>query len=163
MILKSTIKNQLLLLRMPLYMIALLLLIMIGYNFNQISLFTAIFITCFWLPPYFFLYAEYLIYNMNKKYEIRPEKIIIHQHNNTQVYTSSQFASIKIYMLPKFNFLKMDRPLDKFKFVRIMTKSNEKIILTSLLTPNLEKAINILENVKIERKEVFYCSIVFCK
>lgn len=113
--------------------------------------------------PAGYLHLEYLLKNINQQFEVRSNEIVFHYKGNSKTYRREDIESITFYMAPSvyrgsnLHFLAME----SYNYARILTRSGEELIITCLLAPNVEKAINILAGVSKLRKKRVFCTLVW--
>lgn len=112
------------------------------------------------LFPALYLHTQYYNENTNTIYDLSNRGIVERKNGKEIFYDNQNIEKIKLYIAPNLyeNFFLRYFSMENYCFAEIFMKDGKKIILTSLLTTKLEKAIKVLE-VPYERKKRFFCRL----
>ena len=111
--------------------------------------------------PGIYLHLEYWFINKNEKYIIYPDSIV-KTSNEEEIYFSTDIKKIVLYgsatlFKPWFHLSAMEQ----YHFARIFLNNGETLTITCLLTPRVDKALETLKNVNIEKKKGLFNSTFF--
>jgi len=109
--------------------------------------------------PAVYLYLEYLSVNMGVSIKLNDDGMIYYKNGVESVINKDQIESITYYLTPNA-FEKSSiqyLAIESFRFVRIVTKSGNRILITNLLSTQLEKDLSTL-NFPIIRKKRLFCT-----
>lgn len=104
--------------------------------------------------PALYLHIEYSIRNAGEEIEIAHNEIIVKKNGQEHKYSSSDLAKITVYKSAS-----LDRggipfsSMEYYRYARIIAKSGEEIIITCLMTLDIEEALKHLTGVPYERKK----------
>lgn len=165
---KITIQNQLKALRFIIVVFVFCCtLVYYGYiqpsKANMTKFSTILFLISF--IPVAYLHIEYYLYNKDSSIEIDTSQNRINYwrgSNEIRVIEFDELDKILIYLaFPLYNKTYITRlPNDAYNFAKMILKSGEEIIITSLMVPKLEKTLSIIKDVPIEEKPRLYASII---
>ena len=105
------------------------------------------------------LYLEYLFVNSGVRIKLNDDGIICYKNGIETIINKNQIESITYYLTPNayrrssIQYL----AIESFQFVRIETKTGKKILITNLLSRQLEKDITSL-NIPVKRKKRLFCT-----
>lgn len=104
--------------------------------------------------PALYLHVEYSIKNAGEVIEIHQNVIIVKRKGREHKYCSRDLAKITIYKSAS-----LDRggipfsSMEYYRYARIIAKSGEEIVITCLMTLDIEGALKHLTGVPYERKK----------
>lgn len=153
MILKQSFKNHLIVSEFTLSMTAILLGAWWYFGYDQSILLVGGLFHLFFTLPAVYLHVEYTIKNWGEEIEINDNKLIVRKNGKEKCYNTQELKEILLFKsasLDKWSF-----PLsamEYYHFARITTNSGEEIVITCLLTPNVEKAVKELKEVPFGRE-----------
>ncbi len=134
---------------------------LIDWN-SEAVLFVLIFYTILSLPS-FYLHLEYYLQNRDQRLEILENEVILHKRNGqVRRYQNQELQKIILYKSAS-----LDRggipltPLDSYHYARIIPKQGEEIIMTCLMSADVEKAVKQIRWVPYERKKRLFASLNF--
>ncbi|MDO9257347.1 MAG: hypothetical protein Q7U54_17645 [Bacteroidales bacterium] len=116
----------------------------------------------FWLIytiPAVYLYLEYLYVNLGVYIKFNTEGFIYYKNGIEQNINKDQIETITYYLTPNaykgsgFQYL----AIEGFRFVRIVTKTSQQILITNLMSSQLEEDISSL-GIPIRRKKRLFCT-----
>ena len=111
--------------------------------------------------PAIYLHCEYYIRNKGQVYEIKRSKIILHDEKIERVYHDSDLKKITFYMSPSVykgsNFHLW--AIEWYHYARIETTSGKELIISCLLAPKVEEALEPLKEVPKERKKRIFATL----
>ncbi|WP_344979862.1 hypothetical protein [Compostibacter hankyongensis] len=110
--------------------------------------------------PAIYLHIEYYLENRGEEIEIRPNAMTIRRKGVERTFQINELDKIILYK--SANLDKFSIPLsamEYYRYLRIITKGGEQIIVTCLMTRNLEEVIRLFDGVKFERKKSFFCTL----
>ena len=139
-----------------------LLIYVAGYfiNFDQeIFLVVFAFYSLFAIPS-IYLHTEYLIKNGGQAIRIEGDRFVVIQRSKSVDYKFTDMKKVILYKSASLDKGGIPlSPVESYHYARIVTKSNEELIITCLLVPKVDEAINLLKGVKFERKKRPFCTI----
>lgn len=110
------------------------------------------------IVPTLYLHIEYLLKNNGEAYEVHFDELVRYKNGEKTTYKVSDIKLIKVYMSPalyrRSNFHLLG--IEAYHYARVQLKSGEELIITCLLTPKVERVMNRLRGVKIERKKCLF-------
>lgn len=115
------------------------------------------------IVPVIILHVQYWIKNINQQYVIDQNSITLTQSNKSFSFTMQEIEKIIVYLSPSLhqNSTLSLLGMESYHYAAIKLKSQNELILTCLVEPNLYQTINdIFKGVKIERKKRLFCLIV---
>lgn len=109
--------------------------------------------------PEVYLYLEYLIVNMGVIVKLNNDGLIYHNNGIERAINKDQIESITYYLTPNANKKSSIQYLatESFQFVRIVTKTGDKVLITCLLSTKLEKDLYSL-NIPVKGKKRLFCT-----
>lgn len=110
--------------------------------------------------PVLYLHTEYWIKNWSEKYEIKEGRIIKYNKRGKKIYNKEDIVKIILYKSASID--KGGIPIlamESYHYARIIMKTGEELIITCLLTPKVDKAIQNFGRVAIQRKKRGFCPI----
>lgn len=117
----------------------------------------------FWLAltlPSLYLHIEYLIINSGQSIQLDCDQLIITQGSKSVGFKFADMDKIILYKPASLDKGGIPlSPIESYHYARIFMKSNEEIIITSLLFPKVEKLVNLMGGVRRERRKRPFCSI----
>jgi hypothetical protein len=105
--------------------------------------------------PAFYLHIEYYFKNRFDTF-IFCNNTIIHKRKEREVqYNSDELQKIIVYMSTnKYKNSSLQYlPMESYSYTEIYVKNGEKIVITNLLIPALEKMLKSISGVPYERKK----------
>lgn len=156
--LRFSFRNHFVALFSLLFLLILIIAILTWLNFDKpaVVIFAIFFVID--LIPTLYLHIEYYLKNKDEEYEVQFDELIRYKNGESESYKVSDIEIIKVYLSPalyrgsNLHFL----GIEAYHYARVYLKSGEELIITCLLTPNVEKALRGLRGVKIERKRQFF-------
>jgi hypothetical protein len=130
------------------------------YKFEEIPLLVFGIIWVLYTIPALYLHFEYLFYNSGQQFDLNQNGLTIYYKGEEKHYKKEIFESLTIIMMPSkylgssIQYL----AIESYHYAILKLKNGEKIIITCLLSPDVEKAISIL-NFPYQRKKNLFCSI----
>jgi hypothetical protein len=110
--------------------------------------------------PSLYLHFEYAIRNAGEEMIISQDGIIVKKKGKEQTYNTEDLKEIVLHKSASLDKWGMPfTAMEYYHYTRIITQSGEEIIITCLLTPNVEKAVRILSKVPFERRKGFFCTL----
>lgn len=159
--LQLTLKNHIKALERPFFFIMVLLVILLVNGFDPdffIFIFVAILIDTI---PTFILHINYYLRNNEKKYLIDAFKIIqIIGDNKIEIFPEDieKIIIFKSASMKKGGIQILS--MESYHYSKIQLKTGGNIYLTSLLSPQIDKELGKLKNVKLITRNTFYCYII---
>lgn len=117
------------------------------------------------IGPALLIHYEYFKYNYKRKYEITNSGILEISDSNERKIEANEINRIVIYMPPsryRQSEIKL-LAIEEYYFAEVQLKNNQNLILTCLLSTNLEQDLKVIENVVIKRKKALVASVFFWK
>ena len=119
--------------------------------------------TIFWIIytiPVIYLHSEYYLNNRGEIYKIDSNGITLWKSGAKQKYRSKELDRIILYKSANmdawgFPLLAMEF----YYYARVINNSGEELIITRLLTPEVEKEVQKLEGVPVERVKRAFCAV----
>ena len=112
--------------------------------------------------PAIYLHIEYYLRNRNERLEILDNRILYHDRTGVvKSYATQDLERIVLYMsasLDKGNI--QFTPIESYHFAKIRSKSGQEIVVTCLMTRDLEKAMKMIGGVMLERKKTFFARTI---
>jgi hypothetical protein len=115
---------------------------------------------CVPVLPTVYLFFEYYITTRNKTIEINSKFVIISDKEDQVVYQVEELNKIKLYKSANVepgNFAMLS--CEMYYHAEILTNDGKKIILTSVMSPGLDKALELLKDIDIEVKRTLFSTI----
>ncbi|MCF8301815.1 MAG: hypothetical protein K9I94_00965 [Bacteroidales bacterium] len=109
-----------------------------------------------------YLHFEYLSKNKGEEYEVRDSELIRRKDGKETIYKNDEIEKIIVYLSPalyknsNFHFL----AIEGYHYAIIKMKNGEKLILTSLLAPRIDKSLKQIRGVLFEKRKRLFCSIL---
>jgi hypothetical protein len=165
MIIRLSIKRLLKPILRMLITVAIILIIGFGYagGFDSNLLPGFIIILCIPVLPTTYLCIEYLIASKNQTVEISDETLTIKYDNGKLIhYLIKDLAVLKLYKSKSME--KGSFPIqtaEMYYHATIVAKDGQKIILTSVLGPDFDKALDMLKGVELDITRTVYSTLYF--
>jgi hypothetical protein len=111
--------------------------------------------------PALYLHIEYYIINRGERYLIRYDELVRIKSGQRETYKVSDIDYIEVFMSPavyrgsNFHFL----GIEAYHYAEVHLKSGDKLYITCLLTPKVEKTLRQLRGVQIRRNKRVYNQI----
>jgi hypothetical protein len=108
-----------------------------------------------------YLHLEYLSHNKGDEYEVRGNELIRRKDGKETIYKNDEIEKVIVYLSPalyknsNFHFLS----IEGYHYAVVKLKSGDKLIITCLLTPRVDKSLKQLKGVLFEKRRRFFCSI----
>ncbi|QNF33383.1 hypothetical protein HUW51_11865 [Adhaeribacter swui] len=140
---------------------ALSFIILVWANFDEDFVFIFSIGYCIDVLPALYLHIEYYIRNLGEEYRVSENELVHYKDSTAKRCKNSDIERIIVYMSPSIykgsnlHFL----AIESYYYARILTKAGEELIITCLLTPNLELALKRLQGVQFERRKGLFNSI----
>lgn len=159
MILRNNFRNHLKVWAFHMMGSIFMLFILYLLNFESDAIIIFLIIWLIYTIPAVYLYLEYLLVNVGVIVKINNDGIIYYKNGKESVINKDQIKSITYYLTP--NAYKKSSiqylAIESFQFVRIVTKAGDEILITNLLSTQLEKDMSTL-NIPINRKKRVFCT-----
>ncbi len=113
------------------------------------------------LLPAIYLHVTYFLINKGEKYEIRDNELILYKKGEVLTYKNEEVEKIIIYLSPAlyknsdFHLLM----IESYHYAVIELKTGEKLILTCLFTPRVDKSLKQIKGVLFEKRKRLFCYI----
>lgn len=136
--------------------------LLIWFQFDKVALIVFPIMVLIDALPALYLHLTYFQQNKGEEYEIRRKEVIRYKNGAKEIYKAEEIEYIKIYLSPalyKHSDLHI-LSIEAYHHARVVLKSGEELLLTCLLAPKVEKALQPLEGVKIERKKRVFSPLV---
>ena len=110
--------------------------------------------------PALYLHLEYTIKNWNQTVVITSYGIETIKDGVNKKYSKDELQKIIVVKAASLDKggIRLT-PIESYYYSRIMIKNGEEIIITCLISPDIEDAIIQLNGVPFERKKKLFCSI----
>ena len=141
--------------------IAIFLIGYVWFNFDSAFLCIVGFFLLLDLLPVIYLHTQYYQENKGQVYEISNDGILLRENGKSKYFKKTDIDNIKIYMSASlyinssFHYL----GIDSYHFARIILNNQEEIIITCLMWPKVEEAIQVLGGTQYRREKIFFCSL----
>lgn len=161
MILKETFFNHFNAALGGLIYVAIFLIGYVWFNFDIAFLCIVGFFLLLDTVPVIYLHQQYHERNKGQVYEISNDGIVLRENGKSKYFKKNDINDINIYMSASlyinssFHYL----GIDSYHFARITFNNQEEIIITCLLWPKVEEAIQVLEGIPYKRERIFFCSL----
>ena len=113
------------------------------------------------LLPALYLNLTYLSKNKGEEYEVRDTELIRRKDGEETIYKNDEIEKIIVYLSPTLyknsNFLLMS--IQDYHYAVVKLKTGEKLILTCLLAPRIDKSLKQMKGVLFEKRKRFICVI----
>lgn len=113
------------------------------------------------LLPAIYLHVTYFLINKGEEYEVRDNELILYKKGEVLTYKNEEIEKIIIYLSPAlyknsdFHLLM----IESYHYAVIELKTGEKLILTCLLTPRVDKSLKQIKGVLFEKRKRLFCYI----
>lgn len=104
--------------------------------------------------PAVYIHIEYTISNWGEEIEVNYNEIIIRKHGQIRSFNSNELERIIVYKPASLD--KTGIPLsamEYYYYARIISKKGEEIVITCLMTLELEEVLKKMSGVTFERKK----------
>lgn len=138
-----------------------LIVLLFWFDFNK----SAVIILPIWFVlnniPALYLHFSYWLKNKGEEYEIRGHEIILRKNGKEISYKCEDIRGIVVYLSPAFyqdsylHFL----PIERYNYASITLKTGERLILTCLLHPRMDKAMSQIKDVYFEKRKRLFCKL----
>ena len=110
--------------------------------------------------PAIYLHLEYWSQNRMEEYEINEGEIIQYKNGTKVKYTANEIEKITLYKSASMDkggipFL----AIESYFYIRILLKSGNELIITRLITDQLDMLVKQLKSVTFQRKKRLFCAI----
>ena len=111
--------------------------------------------------PVVFLHLEYYLRNRNMYFEIGENHILVKEGLKNEVdYRFEDLSKVILYKSASIDKGGIPfTPIEFYHYARVIPKNGGEIIITCLMTPDVEAAVSKLKWVSYERKKIFFASI----
>jgi len=158
--LKLSIKNHLNVLKSKILATLILFFILLILNFDTDFIIIGSLFFLITIVPAIYLHFEYFTKNFGCEIEISDQNIIIIRKNQKIIFIKSDITKVILYKsanmstggLPLYS-------LEQYYYIRLVLKSNEEIIISSLLINDLNCFLSEFKGIEFERKKRFFCSL----
>jgi len=114
--------------------------------------------------PSLYLHVEYLLINTNTVLEVGNNQLLLKTASGAvnKIYSFDELRKIVL-----FKSASLDRggfpmtPIEMYHYARITTATGEEIIITCLMTPDVEEILKKIKRISYERKKQLFSSINF--
>ncbi len=104
--------------------------------------------------PALFNHLEYTIKNFGQKFTINANGFTVEKGNKTITYLADDLSKVTLYKAASLDSWGIPRsPYEYYHFAQFITVTGEEIILTCLLSKNLEDEIKRIKGLKYIRKK----------
>lgn len=111
--------------------------------------------------PGLYLHLEYLNANKHLEYNISNNKIIIINNGFRKTYLANELEKIIVYMCPsvfKHSYFR-SWAIEQYYYARIIAKNGDELIVTCLLTSEIEEVLKQLQGVEYIRRKELFCTL----
>lgn len=154
MILRQSFKNHVIVSEFTLSMTVILFGAWWYFNYDpSILLIGGLFHLLFSIPA-IYLHIEYSIRNAGEEIEINNNEVIVRKNGDERKYSINEVSKVIVYKPASLDKRGMPfSAMEYYRYARIITKSGEEIIITCLMTLDIEGAIKQLSGIAYERKK----------
>lgn len=137
----------------------LILMLLFLVQFQNEFVLAAVIVWGIFTVPALYLYFEYLYLNYAVKIEVKSNSLIYRKKNDVYNIPRDQISAITFYMTPGeyINSNIKYLPIESFRYVLIELNYDRAIIITNLLSANIESDLALLD-LPIKRKKKLFCS-----
>lgn len=154
MILRQSFKNHIIVSGFTWIITAILLVVWRYLNYDpDFLLIGGLFHLLFTIPA-LYLHIEYSIRNAGEEIEINYNEIIVRKNGDERKYSINELSKVIVYKPASLDKRGMPfSAMEYYRYARIITKSGEEIIITCLMTLDIEGAVKQLSGISYERKK----------
>lgn len=110
----------------------------------------------FWSVPITYLHLEYYFRNRGQSIEIDENSITLIDREKRKQYLNLDLRKVIVYKSGSFDGGIPYLPTELYQFASVTAQNGDVIIVTCLLTPDVERAMRLVKGVTIEvRRTVF--------
>jgi len=139
-----------------------LLIFLVGY-FLKFDLDTFVVVFAFsgiFTVPAIYLHIEYLIKNNGCSIELESDKLTFTRGSESVDYKFVDMDKVILYKSASLDKGGIPlSPIEAYHYARVITKSNEELIITCLIAPKVDVLIKHLTGVKFARKKRLFCTV----
>lgn len=161
MVLENKVINHVFVLVHQLIIIGSFIAILFYYNFHITFIIPCLVYFVFNNIPAMYLHYEYWQTNRGETYEITNNEIIRRKGDTEEIFHFEGIDKIVVYKSASADkggiYLSS---MEAYYYVRIVHRSGEEMIMTCLLSPDVDKAVKRYRSVPFERKKWLFCSIL---
>ena len=122
---------------------------------NSIGFFSILSFHLLFSLPAIYMHISYSIRNAGDKIELNSTDLILERKGFIKVFNYREIKRIVVYRSQSINQSGKIPSINSYQFARLTTKSEDEIIITCLMTLNLEEIISKIPGVTHERKKGF--------
>ncbi len=164
---KITLKNQLKALEFSIFLMLFTIACMLYFYYSDPFFRLQIFVWLFLIQliPVLYLHFEYLLINGGSSLVINNDMLVLKYTENTNVVdlNFNLIARIIFYIPPSFYRNSIERrmqflPIEAYNYAVIYSKEGDKIIITSLMIPDVYEELGKMKGVSIDKKKRLFAS-----
>ena len=104
--------------------------------------------------PALYLHTDYSIRNAGEEIEINYNEVIVRKKGTEQKYNINDLSKVILYKSASIDSSGIPlSAMEYYRYVRIFTKSGEEIIITCLMTLDIDEVVKQLPAIPYERKK----------
>lgn len=159
MLLEMNIKNHFVAALSAILMSVGSILLLAFFNFNSGIVLICSIAFLFFVLPGIYLHIEYWFINKYEKYIIAQDSITQVKKGKEETYYSNDIKKIIVYgSATLFKTWFHLSAMEQYHFARIFIKNGETMVITCLLTPRVDKSLEILKNVGVKKRKGLFNS-----
>lgn len=159
MLLEMNIKNHFVAALSAILMSVGSILLLAFFNFNSGIVLICSMAFLFFVLPGIYLHIEYWFINKDEKYIIAQDSITQVKKGKEETYYSNDIKKIIVYgSATLFKTWFHLSAMEQYHFARIFLKNGETMVITCLLTPRVDKSLEILKDVDIKKRKGLFNS-----
>jgi hypothetical protein len=112
----------------------------------------------FWVAltaPALYLHIEYLLKNSGQSIKIENRKLVKTKRNKSIEYKFEDIEKVVLYKSASLDKGGIPlSPMEPYHYARIFMKSNEEVVITCLLVPDVDKFIDLLKGVEYHYNKI---------
>lgn len=128
-----------------------------GFNAGFVKVFTIFWL--FYTVPAVAVHLIYYLSNKNQQVEISNNEVIFQDQNGKEKkYRTEDLEKIVVYKSASIEKGSIQfTPIESYHYARVIPKTGNEIIITSLMIPDVEEALKKLQNITMEKKRRLFC------
>lgn len=159
MLLEMNIKNHFVAALSAILMSVGSILLLAFFNFNSGIVLICSIAFLFFVLPGIYLHIEYWFINKYEKYIIAQDSITQVKKGKEETYYSNDIKKIIVYgSATLFKTWFHLSAMEQYHFARIFIKNGETMVITCLLTPRVDKSLEILKDVGVKKRKGLFNS-----
>lgn len=109
----------------------------------------------------FLIHFQYLSVNKDDQFEFFSNAIIHQRNGQKETYYSEEISKIVVFLSTDMSISGLTPFISasRYKYANVLLKNGKNIVLTSLLSPEIEKVIKTINEVDIEFRTKYLCFI----